>query len=119
MARLIALLLVLSTVGVLLAGAQCGALCTTKECGVPRTGTSCHHSGRSHHSPGVPLCLHQHRLTDVWLRTAPGTVVPPHTAVVALVTREARAPEPVHAMAFVTAPATPPSETPPHTILRV
>jgi hypothetical protein len=119
MARVIALLLVLSTVGVLLADAQCGALCTAKACDPPRTSTGCHHSGRSNHSPGVPQCINQHRLADVWLRAAPRTVVPPQTAVVALVTPEAQVPEPIHDMTFVTAPAAVLPETPPHTILRV
>ncbi|HLN00659.1 MAG TPA: hypothetical protein VK335_15330 [Bryobacteraceae bacterium] len=71
MARLIALLLVFCTAGVIVADAQCGVACTATQCNAPSNGTSCHH----HQRPSQQQCLHQHSLTQTWMRTASWTAI--------------------------------------------
>jgi hypothetical protein len=71
MARLIALLLVFCTAGVIVADAQCSVACTVTQCNSPRTETSCHH----HHRPPQQQCLHQYNLTQTWMPTASRTAI--------------------------------------------
>jgi len=117
MVRSIALFLVFSALGVLLADAQCGTQCSTRQCGMPRSSTSCHHD-RSQRAPALPQCLHEQGLTPTWLSVKAGNTVPSRIVAVAPI-----APplvfESVSRVAFWSAPGAQPSETPPHTPLRI
>jgi hypothetical protein len=73
MARFVALLLVLCTLGVIVADAQCGVWCSVSQCNSTHPETGCHHHNRQ---PSSQQCLHQHNLTQTWMRTASSTAIP-------------------------------------------
>jgi len=118
MVRLIALFLALSVVGVLLADAQCGALCSTRQCSTPRTSTGCHHN-RSERTPAFPQCLHQHGITPIELTLAPATIIPLRIVAVAPIAPPPLVFESVNQVTPWSAPGAQPSETPPNTPLRI
>ena len=118
MARLIALLLVFSIAGVLIAGAQCKTFCTAKQCGAPRTSPGCHHNSRP---SDVPRCLHQQGLPHAWLVTSLENAARPLIAIAALPPTQLRLPraEPSRERTILAAKADQPSEPPHHTALRI
>src|SRR5579864_465348 len=116
MARLIAVLLVFSTAGVLIADAQCNTFCTAKQCGAPRTSQGCHHNGRP---TDVPRCLHQQGLPHAWLLTSLETAARPLVAVAPLLIKRSPRAEPSRERAILTAITDRLSEPPPPTALRI
>jgi hypothetical protein len=72
MARFVALLLVLCTLGVIVADAQCGVWCSVSQCNSNHPETGCHH----HRQPSSQQCLHQHNLTQTLMRTTSSTAIP-------------------------------------------
>jgi len=72
MVRYIALLLVLSTAGVILAEAQCRTACTVDRPHLPLKQTRCHH----HPRPSSQQCMYRHHLTPAQIRTASPATVP-------------------------------------------
>jgi hypothetical protein len=118
MVRLIALLLVLSAAGVLIADARCGALCSTTQCRTPRSSAGCHHN-RPERAPAFPQCLHQHGLAPIWLTIAPGHLVQLRIVTVASIEPPPLVFESVGQVDPSSVPGAQPSETPPLTPLRL
>src|SRR5580692_5223743 len=102
MARLIAVLLVFWTAGILIADAQCNILCSAK-----RSSAGCHHNTRP---ADTPQCVHQQGLTSAWLFTNIERAARPLVAVAAQISTRTPGAEPSRESAILPVITVQPSE---------
>ena len=111
MARYIALLLVLSTPGVIFTEAQCRAACAVDRPNVPLKQTRCHH-----HRPSSQQCMHKQAPT--WIRAASPATVPLLATGREVASSDIPVPDRACGTVTFTACAQPPGP-PPQTALRI